>query len=64
MHGVQIVDIGEFTVLIAGTSSKDEGAKCDPPLPPPPQAGVSLCLLEGGVGGSVFLSQAYQEQQK
>ena len=44
------MDIGEFTVLIAGTSSKDEGAKCDPPLPPPPQAGVSLCLLEGGVG--------------
>ena len=59
------MDIGEFTVLIAGTSSKDEGAKCDPPLPPPPpQAGVSLCLLEGGVEGCVFLSHAYQEQQK
>ena len=57
------MDIGEFTVLIAGTSSKDEGAKCDPPLPPP-QAGVSLCLLEGGVGGCVFLSHAYREQQK
>ena len=45
------MDIAEFTVLIAGTSSKDEGAKCDPPLPPPPQAGVSLCLLEEGAGG-------------
>ena len=44
------MDIGEFTVLIAGTSSKDEGAKCDPPLPPPPPSRVSLCLLEGGVG--------------
>ena len=58
------MDIGEFTVLIAGASSKDEGAKCDPPPPPPPQAGVSLCLLEGGVGGCVFLSHAYREQQK
>ena len=30
-------------MLIAGTSSKDEGAKCDPPLPPPPPKQGSLC---------------------
>lgn len=28
------MDIGEFTVLIAGTSSTDEGDKCDHPLSP------------------------------
>ena len=42
------MDIAEFTVLIiAGTSSKDEGAKCDPPLPPPKQGSLCACWREG-----------------
>ena len=50
------MDIAEFTVLIAGTSSKDEGAKCDPPLsppPPPPPGGGPFCPVGGGGGGGV-----------
>ena len=58
------MDIGEFTVLIAGTSSKDEGAKCDPPLSPPPPKQGSLCACWREGWGVVCSSPTLTENSK